>query len=433
MKFKFILLFFFFILVLTHTAQEQEIKKGNVIFIHPDGTSLATFNAARLLYYGPDGFLNWDKLPRIGLYRGHVKNALAASSHSGATIHAYGTKVIKDSYGKDGKKPVTSRAGNNISIMHEAIKSGLRTGIVNSGTIVEPGTGAFVAQSDSRDNYEDITEQIIKSGLDVIFCGGEEWLIPNNEIGFYGKVGKRKDGQNLLKWAEENGYKVIYTKDELNNLPKDTEKVIGIFAFADTYNAKSEEELKEAGLPNYNPNAPTVAEMTEKAIEILSNSDKNFFLVTEEEGTDNFGNNTNANGMLEALKRADDAIKAALDFYHENPNTLIITAADSEAGGMEVLGEPESVFPPNKILPAKDRHGYSLDGSTGSETLPFISQPDKNGNRFPFAICWSTTYDAVGANLIRGIGLNSFLINGNMDNTDVYKVMYSALFGKLLE
>lgn len=411
----------------------KKVGKGSVIFIHPDGTSLATFNAARLLYYGPDENLNWDKLPQIGLYRGHVKDALAASSHSGATIHAYGVKVIKDSYGMNGKEPVISRSGKNISIMHEAIKSGLRTGLINSGNIVEPGTGAFVVQTESRGNSEEIAEQIIKSGVNVIFAGGEEWLIPENETGFFGKPGKRTDEKNLINLAKENGYKVIYTKEELENLQSNTNKVLGVFAYADTYNAKSEESLKEQNLSNYNSEAPTISEMTKKALEILSYNNSRFFAVIEEEGTDNFGNNTNANGMLEALKRADDAIGEAIKFVRKNPNTTIITAADSEAGGLEVLGEPESVFPREQSIPEKDKHGFTLDGVEGSMSKPFISKPDKNGNTFPFVITWSSTYDVVGANLIRGMGLNSFLIKGNMDNTDVYKVMYATLFGEILE
>jgi alkaline phosphatase len=40
----------------------KDVNTGNVIFIHPDGTGLANWNALRILYYGPDGETNWDKL-----------------------------------------------------------------------------------------------------------------------------------------------------------------------------------------------------------------------------------------------------------------------------------------------------------------------------------------------------------------------------------
>ena len=44
--------------------------------------------------------------------------------------------------------------------------------------------------------------------------------------------------------------------------------------------------------------------------------------------------------MLEALKRADDAIGIASNFVKKDGNTMLITAADSEAGGMEILSYP---------------------------------------------------------------------------------------------
>ena len=150
----FIVVGIFITLTLTtpNKTNAQDINKGNVIFIHPDGTSLATWNATRILYYGTDGTLNWDRLTHNGLYQGHTKNTLTASSQAGATIHAYGVKVDYDSYGMDGTKPLTSLSGYNNSIMMEARDNGINIGIINSGTIVEPGSGAFVSSDVSRDN-----------------------------------------------------------------------------------------------------------------------------------------------------------------------------------------------------------------------------------------------------------------------------------------
>lgn len=81
------------LLTITFSSQSQiNNDTGNVIFIHVDGTSLANWNALRVLYYGPDGETNWDKLSHIGLYQGHTKTTLTSSSEAGATTHAYGLK-----------------------------------------------------------------------------------------------------------------------------------------------------------------------------------------------------------------------------------------------------------------------------------------------------------------------------------------------------
>ena len=90
--------------------------------------------------------------------------------------------------------------------------------------------------------------------------------------------------------AHARGYHVIYTKKELLELSPVTEKVLGIFAAKHTFNDLPEEELQEKGLPNFNEGAPTVAEMTRVALTLLESKNKQFLIVIEEEGSDNFAN-----------------------------------------------------------------------------------------------------------------------------------------------
>ena len=103
----------------------KNIKTGNVIFIHPDGTSLANWIGMRMLYYGPDSESNWDKLPALAIYSPHTKNGLTPSSNAGATMHSYGKKVVYHSYGMDGTEPLTALSGEPMSIMQEAKSKGI--------------------------------------------------------------------------------------------------------------------------------------------------------------------------------------------------------------------------------------------------------------------------------------------------------------------
>ncbi len=96
-------------------------EKGNVVFFHPDGTGANHWGALRLLKAGPDGEIEWDRLPAIATYTGHMKDALAATSHGGATTHAYGVKVPANSFGMDGKTPLAAASGKPMSIMQEAL------------------------------------------------------------------------------------------------------------------------------------------------------------------------------------------------------------------------------------------------------------------------------------------------------------------------
>ena len=120
---------------------------SNVIFIHPDGAGVANWQAARFYWADPDAELNWDRIPHIAVYRGHMADSLSATSNGGATSHAYGIKVPSSAFGTDGKSTSrpTAANGEQGSLMHEAMRRGVRTGLVNSGSIIEPGTACFVA------------------------------------------------------------------------------------------------------------------------------------------------------------------------------------------------------------------------------------------------------------------------------------------------
>jgi alkaline phosphatase len=406
-------------------------RTGSVIFIHPDGTGLGHWNAARHYYYGPDGKLNWDRMDRLGAYRPHQKNWLSTTSHAGATVHAYAKKVHHNSYGLDNGKPLTALSGKRMTIMEEAMAGGYRAGIINSGHVGEPGTGVFLARTDKR--YEAIPEiaaQIIHSGAGVIFCGGEIYFIAKGMMGQHGQEGIREDGRDLLSEARANGYTVIFTRDELLSLSDNTEKVLGIFASEGTYNARPMAQLREQGLPTYKAGAPTVGEMTAVALRILgSDANRKFLLVVEEEGTDDFSNNKNAQGMLDAIGRADAAIGHALAYINEYPErpTLLLVGADSDAGHPTLWSPVKSGT--DFKLRERSESGAETHGPDGMGGEPFWSKPDNFGNSYPFGIIWADKTDLPGSAVTKAHGLNADLLRSSIDNTGIYRIIHETLFG----
>jgi alkaline phosphatase len=510
---------------------------GNVIFFHPDGSGLNHWAAARLYFKGPDGLLNWDRLRYMAVYRGHMNNVLTGTSNGGATTHAFGYKVDGlGSFGKDGDgnlNPPTDRAIRSLSgypgsIMREAANAGIPVGIVNDGHIAEPGTGAFLAEVGNRDNWQEITRQIImgRPGMQdtapwVIMGGGEADTRPkgatllhrnvNEERGqpVNSRTSLRTDDLDLEDYWNRQGsgnpsndplqgddWIVVKTRAEFERLrqalrqnPNYAPRVLGIFAYHDLFNDRNEEDLIRRGFvrpglqpgqvgpnnqsrlvlwgdydpaqPGYNP--PTFAEMVEVAITILDRAarqqprpeNRRFFLVAEQEAVDNFGNNNNAVGVLHALKDTDDAIGIALNYLARNPNTLILTAADSDAGGLQVFTPNRSgVTPPTTVVPAgqeTDKAGSvgvnpaagspavsnHVDGVEGRGTPLFLSAPDAFGKRMQFGIVWAGSPDFHGGILSRAAGLNAHTLNSlfysRFDNIDVYRLMYATLFGRLLD
>ena len=154
--------------------------------------------------------------------------------------------------------------------------------------------------------------------------------------------------------------------------------------------------------------------------------------MVEEEGSDNFGNYNNAGGVLTALRRADDALAVALDWIDEHPETLVLTAADSDAGGLQVypVRDPASFDVP---LPATTATGAALDGEGGSRTVPFTARPDRRGSELRFGIAWAGEADFLGGIVARAHGLNAALLPASVDNTDIYRMLYATLFGQWLD
>jgi len=406
-------------------------NRGSVIFIHPDGAGLPHWSIARARWGGPDANLAWDALPVIGLYRPHMRDSLAPSSHSGGTVHAYGVKVPQDSFGMDGAEIPMAASGRRMSLMREAAGAGLAIGVVNSGHLAEPGTACFLASVPKRTMYAEIAAQLLEGTPNVILGGGEALFLPKDTQGRHG-AGLREDGRNLVDEAQRAGYRVVYTRAELAALPAGTTHVLGLFARTSTYNDQPEETLAARGLPPYAPDAPSVGEMTAAALKVLSASPRGFFLAVEEEGSDNFSNCHNAAGMLEAMRRADEVVATARAFRATRPDTLVLVAADSCAAAPQLVAMPEKlgVIVRGKPLPATlPNDPATLDGIGGRSTVPFESAPDRAGVVFPFAVTWASLQDGGESTVVRAEGPNAADLSGTIDNTTLYRVMRKTLLG----
>ncbi|MCD5415504.1 alkaline phosphatase, partial [Candidatus Bipolaricaulota bacterium] len=408
---------------ITGVAPGGETSPRNIIFIHPDGAAQSHFTAARLLHYGPDGRLAWDELPHVAITTVHVRDNLQAGSVGGAAAHSTG---IKSYFGIFGFCPATGEPLT--TLMEEAQGGGFAVGLINSGTITEPGTALFVAQVRDRFDHAAIALQVFEQRPDLILGGGEQWFLPEGVMGRHGP-GQRADGRNLIKESIALGYTVVFTADELAAIPEDTTKLLGLFAVHHIFNAYREEDLAARNRPLYVEGSPTLAQKTAAALQALSHNGTGFFLVIEEEGTDNFANRNNAEGTIEATKRADDAIRVALDFTRADQNTLLLVAADSDAGGLNIMTHlPWQPMIAGKSLPARMpgrwgiAEGGPVDGVGGTRGIPFTTPCGQ-----PFAIIWAGLQDFGGGTITRAYGLHAALVAGTIDNTDIHRIMRLAL------
>jgi glycerophosphoryl diester phosphodiesterase len=461
-------------------APKATKSTGNVIFIHPDGTSPSHYMAARNVDLGPDGRLNWDKMSNAGVYLGHIENQLTGTSNAGAVTHANGVKVFNESFGLNEDQSMITPASGKVgyTILEEAIAAGKATALIQSGHIGEPGTAAFAAATTNRvgnnirarEKTAEIAEQVIRSGTQIIMAGGEVYLLPKGTTGFHVTAqidaafadAEDRPTTNLIDLAISLGYTVVYTEEQMNTAVASataSTKLLGVFAANHTFSDRTEEAL---GLNSANPQplylatAPTVAEMLDASLKILGQDPDGFFVVVEEEGSDNFANNNNAVGTIEAVRRADAAIGVAMDYVNtKDPNTLVITAADSDAGGLQVFQfepytRPAGNFTPNnpalantepsapfiRVNPTTTNTNQAVldgvNGSTGTVEAPwkpFASKSSIDGAMGNFGVAWVGTPDFPGSIVSKAYGMNAEKLPSTLDNTEIYDLMYQTMFG----
>lgn len=414
--------------LLLNTVALPAVAQRNAIFIHPDGMGANTWMGVRLLQVGPDGRLAVDRMDSAAAYVGPMLNNVTASSNGGATSHAWGIRADTESYGTlDGKAPKAARSGFAGSIMREAQHVGKAVGIVNSSSVTEPGTGAFLASVANRDDEAEIAAQILAARPDVILGGGEMFFLPKSARGRHGQ-GARDDQRNLIEEAKAAGYTVVYTRAELAALPANSARVLGLFAREETFNEATEQGLARAKLQAFQPQAPRFDEMIAKAIELLADDADGFLLVGNEEASDNFGGENNAAAVFEAGAGADRAVAHALEFARKQGQTTIVVASDSDCGGLTVTGD--DVIPGKKV-PARGENGSAQDG--GADGLPFLAAPDRAGQRLPFIATWASSNDSSGGVIARGHGPGGDLIRATVDSTDIYRALYLGLFERRID
>lgn len=418
------------ILALPGFALGAAAAPRSAIFLHPDGMGANTWSAVRLFEVGPDGRLAWDQLPHVAVYVGPSLDSVSQSSNGGATTHAFGVRAALDSYGQVAGTVPAAASGKRLSLMREAQAAGKFVALLNSSSLTEPGTGAFLASVAGRDDEAAIAAQILDARPDIALGGGEMFFLPEGAQGRHG-AGVRTDGRNLVDEAKAAGYAVVFSKDELAQLPVETTRVLGLFAHEETFNESDEAGLAASGLPAFQPQAPRFDAMLAFILERARSAPNGYLIVGNEEGTDNLSGENNTPATVEAAAGADRAIALALAEAGRNPSLTVIVASDSDNGGMNAsdddLDDPEDLPRP---LPARNAVGSPLDSNGGE---PFLAAPDRSGVRLPFYVTWASDSDGAGGTLARGIGPGASKISGTVDAAAIYEALYLGLFEKDLD
>lgn len=299
------------------TSSSSPIK--NVIILIPDGMAHEATTLARW-YKG--SALTLDSMAS-GLVRTYSADAAIADSAPAGTAFATGHKshtgyvgVLPDKATMPGQKAIAAGdAKKPIASVLEASKlAGKATGIIATSEIMHATPADFSAHYPDRKNYDALSKQQVFNGIDVVLGGGSSYLVPDG----------RKDGENLVASIKALGYDYVTTPEAMK--ASKSNKLWGMFAPAGMSYDMDRDPAKQ----------PSLAEMTSKAIDVLSKDEDGFFLMVEGSKVDWASHANDPIGVISDVLSFDDAVKVALDFAKADGETAVVAVTDHANGGLTI-------------------------------------------------------------------------------------------------
>ena len=297
------------LLILSYPLDAKIANKipKNIILYIGDGMGVAHITAGLTV----NGSLHLQRFNSAGLITTHASDKFITDSAAGATAMATGEKTYNGAIS-------VSPAGEPLkTVLEYAEEQGMSTGLVATCHITHATPACFVAHIDDRNKECLIAEQMVHSGVDVVFGGGLGYFLPKSTPG-----SKRNDENNLMvQW--QSTHRIVLTADAFRSLDQ-PEKVVGLFYMDDP--------------PRIEQREPELAALTKKAIEILSANPEGFFLMVEGSQIDWAAHDNDHTYLINEMIDFDRAVGIGMDFAVKDENTLIIVTSDHETGGYALEG-----------------------------------------------------------------------------------------------
>jgi len=292
----------------------------NVILFIADGASVDGLTLTR--WYNDNKNFSFDPY-YCGLVRTNSADAAIADSAPAGTAFATGYKshtgyigVLPDERTMPGEAVLKEEDKKRpIANVLEAAKSvNKSTGIVATSEIMHATPADFSAHYPDRKAYDTLSEQQVYMNMDVVLGSGE----------FYLGVEGRKDKEDLVSQIKGLGYDYVTDIAAMNT--SKSSKLWGMFAPKDLSYEFDRDKSKQ----------PSLADMTTKAVEVLSKDKDGFFLMVEGSKVDWAAHSNDPIGVISDILSFDAAVKVGMDYANSHKDTVVIVTTDHGNGGLSM-------------------------------------------------------------------------------------------------
>lgn len=459
-------------------AKRQKVRKGkakNVILFIGDGMGVSTLTAARIFEgqqrdeSGEENRLSFETFPYSALSKTYSANQ--QTSDSAPTMSAIITGVKTDEGVLSVNQNIvhgdykTVNGNEATTLLEMAEDAGKSTGVITTTRVTHATPGACYAHTADRDwesdkdifdrkkdaydaKFPDIARQLIEfphgDGLEVALGGGRSKFLPKEMVDpqTAGKKGERLDGRDLTaEWVRKHpGSDYVWNKQQLASIdPKKTKHLLGLF------NPSSMEF--DADRKAKNVDEPSLTEMTTKAIDVLQQNKKGYFLMVEAGRIDQAHHLGNAYRALQDTVELSNAVRATLAKVNIDDTLIIVTADHSHtltimgypARGNNILGLVREIGTDGNIEPnyKKDKDGKPFTtlgyangrGYVGPQGRPDLTKVGTTNPDYLQEAMIPLSAETHGGEdvAIFATGVNAHLIRGSMEENWIFYVMADAL------
>ncbi|MFW9798850.1 MAG: alkaline phosphatase [Candidatus Thorarchaeota archaeon] len=330
--------------VLSYSGPSQSAQPNDlsIILMIGDGMGFDQVKLARWVEVGHDKNLTMENSRFNWSATTHSANDPITDSAAAGTAIATGVKTY------NGRIAMDASGAPVETILEIAQSANKATGIVTTTTVDHATPASFMTHVISRTDYSEITRQIVEeAAVDVIMGGGNSSF-----------------SSDQLAAMIANGYSYVQNRLEFESITSG--KVIGLF---------SDSGMDIEQTRNFTT-TPSLAEMTNKSLEILSQDSDGFFLMVEG-GQIDWGchDNNKTYAALEAIA-FDKAVNVSLEYVQDHSNTILIVTADHETGGLlvvsdildDVLPSDSNTEEENRVLRVLRSKNVSVSWTTTSHT-----------------------------------------------------------------
>lgn len=384
-------------------------KPRQIILFVSDALATRPLTAARLYAGGADHRFELEQnFPHIALLRNSSEDFAVPDTASAATALATGKRTHH-------RVIASTNLGRAIeTILERSAQRGRAVGLVTNSLLTDPSSAAFYAHSARSQDAEGIALQLFeREWMRVALGGGAGDFIPEGtKDGEW--TGRRRDGRDLVSELRGKGAMVLRNKEELERVSVfERGRVVGLF---------SNEALPFSNQLESGSRQPSIADLTERAIDLLSANRSGYVLVVNAAlYSAACQMNMGEKAMREVLA-LDEAVKVAMRKAGEK--ALILVVGGHGTGGLTLSGYPLRQQKGPEFL-GLDSAGYPYlswaSGPNGPQPAAAAPRKEPAATLLPSGL--NTAEDMIGL----GRGPGSERLSGFLDNTVVFEIIRDAL------